>query len=311
MDWTEIEVVVKNKYEDNIVGVLYLFDIDGINIKDSRDYEDFAREKPYWVVLDDDYEKSDFINIKTYLKNDDELEENLRVLKSKIAEFEYEYNEKVVLNIDKNVKTEDWANEWKKYYKPLRIGKHFVIKPTWEDFYLKEDDLLIELDPGMAFGTGTHETTSLCLETLEKLDLKDKTVFDIGSGSGILSIGALKLGAKRVEAVDIDILGVESTEFNTKLNNVYDRMVIHHGDLVEKLNSKADVIVANILSHILVRLLENIKMFIKKDGIFVGSGIIEERYFEVEEALIKHNFEILEVNKNKDWVCVVARSNNA
>lgn len=311
MDWTEIEVVVKNKYEDNIVGILYLFDIDGINIKDSRDYEDFAKEKPYWVVLEDDYEKSEFITIKTYLKNDDELEDNLKVLKSRISEFEYEYNEKVILNVDKNVKTEDWANEWKKYYKPLRVGKHIVIKPTWESFDLKEDDLLIELDPGMAFGTGTHETTSLCLEALEKNDLKGKTVFDIGSGSGILSVGALKLGASKVEAVDIDILGVEATEYNAKLNNVYDRIVIHHGDLVEKLNSKADVIVANILAHILVRLLDNIKLFIKKDGIFIGSGIIEERYFEVEDALKKNNFEILEVNKNKDWVCVIARSKNA
>lgn len=311
MDWTEIEVVVKNKYEDNIVGILYLFDIDGINIKDSRDYEDFAREKPYWVVLEDDFEKSEFITIKTYLKNDEELEDNLKVLKSRISEFEYEYNEKIILNVDKNVKTEDWANEWKKYYKPLRVGKHIVIKPTWENYDLREDDLLIELDPGMAFGTGTHETTSLCLEALEKTDLKDKTVFDIGSGSGILSVGALKLGAGKVEAVDIDILGVEATEFNAKLNNVSDRIVVHHGDLVEKLNSKADVIVANILAHILVRLLDNIKLFIKKDGIFIGSGIIEERYFEVEEALKKHNFEILEVNKNKDWVCVIARSNNA
>ncbi len=312
MDWTEIEVVVKNKYEDNIVGILYLFDIDGINIKDSRDYEEFAREKPYWVVLDDeDFEKSEFITVKTYLKNDEELEDNLKVLKTRISEFEFEYNEKVILNIDKKIKTEDWANEWKKYYKPLRVGKNFIIKPTWEDYDLSETDLLIELDPGMAFGTGTHETTSLCLQALEKINVKDKEVFDIGSGSGILSVGALKLGAKEVQAVDIDILGVESTEYNAKLNNVSDRMVIHHGDLVDKLNSKADVIVANILAHILVRLLDDIKNFIKKDGIFIGSGIIEERYFEVEEALKRNNFEIIEVSKMKDWVCVIARSNNA
>ncbi|WP_314720495.1 50S ribosomal protein L11 methyltransferase [Parvimonas micra] len=312
MDWTEIEVVVKNQFEDNIVGILYLFDIDGINIKDSRDYEEFAKEKPYWVVLDeDDFEKSDFITVKTYLKNDDEIEENLQILQERISEFEREYNEKVILKIDSKIKTEDWANEWKKYYKPTKVGKNFIIKPTWEAYDLSENEIMIELDPGMAFGTGTHETTALCLEALEKIDLKDKTVFDIGSGSGILSVGALKLGAKKVEAVDIDILGVEATLENAKLNQVEDRIIVHHGDLCEKLNSKADVIVANILAHILVKLLDDISKFIKDEGIFIGSGIIEEKYSDVENALIKNNFEILEVNKNKDWVCVIARRKNA
>lgn len=312
MDWTEIEVVVKNKYENNIVGILYLFDIDGINISDSRDYEEFAKEKPYWVVLDEeDFVKSEFITAKTYLKNDDELEENLKLLNERISEFEKEYNEKVILKIDSKIKTEDWANEWKKYYRPTKVGKNFIIKPTWEEYDLSENEVMIELDPGMAFGTGTHETTALCLEALEKLELKDKLVFDIGSGSGILSVGALKLGAKKVEAVDIDILGVEATLDNAKLNKVEDRIIVHHGDLCEKLNSKADVIVANILAHILVKLLGDISKFIKDDGIFVGSGIIDSKYKDVEDALIENNFEILEVNKNKDWVCVIARRKNA
>lgn len=312
MDWTEIEVVVKNKYENNIVGILYLFDIDGINISDLRDYEEFAKEKPYWVVLDEeDFVKSEFITAKTYLKNDDELEENLKLLNERISEFEKEYNEKVILKIDSKIKTEDWANEWKKYYRPTKVGKNFIIKPTWEEYDLSENEVMIELDPGMAFGTGTHETTALCLEALEKLELKDKLVFDIGSGSGILSVGALKLGAKKVEAVDIDILGVEATLDNAKLNKVEDRIIVHHGDLCEKLNSKADVIVANILAHILVKLLGDISKFIKDDGIFVGSGIIDSKYKDVEDALIENNFEILEVNKNKDWVCVIARRKNA
>lgn len=312
MDWTEVEVVVKNKYEDNIVGILYLFDIDGINITDSRDFEEFAKTKPYWVVLDEeDFVKSEFITVKTYLKNDEELNSNLEILKDRIAEFENEYNEKVILKIDSKIKTEDWANEWKKYYKPTRVGEKFLIKPTWEDYNLSETDVLIELDPGMAFGTGTHETTMLCLEALEKIDIKGKKVFDIGSGSGILSVGALKLGADRVEAVDIDILGVEATLENAKLNKVEDKIIVHHGDLGEKLTSKADVILANILSHILVKLLGSISEFIKENGLFVGSGIIKEKYKEVEDALIENNFEILEVNTKKEWVCVIARRKNA
>lgn len=312
MDWTEIEVVVKNKFEDNIVGILYLFDIDGINIKDSRDFEEFAKDKPYWVVFDEEiFEKSEYITIKTYFRNDNEILENINLLKEKLNEFEREYDEKVILKIDSEFKSEDWANEWKKYYKPTRVGKNFLIKPTWEKYELSDSDIMIELDPGMAFGTGTHETTILCLEALESIDLKDKVVFDIGSGSGILSVGALKLGAKKVEAVDIDILGVEATVNNAKLNCVDDRIIVHHGDLVDKLNSKADVIVANILSHILVKLLSNISLFIKDNGIFIGSGIIEEKYIDVEKSLLENNFEILKVNRLKDWVCVIARRKNA
>jgi len=167
MDWTEIEVVVKNQFEDNIVGILYLFDIDGINIKDSRDYEEFAKDKPYWVVLDeDDFEKSEYITVKTYLKNDDELEDNLKVLQDRISEFEKEYNEKVILKIDSKIKTEDWANEWKKYYKPTKVGRNFIIKPTWEEYNLSENEVMIELDPGMAFGTGRNRG-----EHLEEIEL--------------------------------------------------------------------------------------------------------------------------------------------
>lgn len=312
MDFTKIEIVVKNKYEDNITGILYLFDIDGISIDDSRDYLEFKKTKPYWVILDeDDFLQSEYITIKTFLKNDSYLEENLKFLKEKISEFENEYNEKVILKIDINPNIGDYLNEWKKYYKPTRVGKNFVVKPTFKEYTPKDTDILIEIDPGMAFGTGTHETTILCLEALERLNIKDKKVFDIGCGSGILSIGALKLGASEVCAVDIDILAVDACMENAKLNKVFDKITILHGDLTQKLNSKADIIVSNILSHVLVKLLSDIKNFIKNDGIFVGSGIIKEKYVDVEKSLLENGFEILDVNTKKDWVCVIARRKDA
>lgn len=201
MNWTEIEIVVNNEFEDHITGILYTFDIDGINITDYRDFEEFKLTKPYWVIYDEDISivKSDDIILKTYFKNYDNICSNISDLKDMLTNFEITNNTKVKLKINSNFKNEDWANEWKKYYKPVRIGRNFIIKPTWEKYNSLETDIVIQLDPGMAFGTGTHETTILCLEAIEKLSLDDKVVFDIGSGSGILSIGAIKMGAKHVE----------------------------------------------------------------------------------------------------------------
>jgi len=241
------------------------------------------------------------------LKNDDELEDNLKVLQDRISEFEKEYNEKVILKIDSKIKTEDWANEWKKYYKPTKVGKNFIIKPTWEEYNLSENEVMIELDPGMAFGTGTHETTRMCINAIEKYMKQGDSLIDIGCGSGILSIAAAHLGAQRVIAVDLDKLAVKVSKENVELNGFSDTVDVRYGDLTEVIDEKADVIVANIIADIIAKLSENIADFMKKDGYFISSGIINDKKDFVISKLIDNNFEIVEERNDGEWNCIVCR----
>ncbi|MCG4584994.1 50S ribosomal protein L11 methyltransferase, partial [Anaerosalibacter bizertensis] len=171
----------------------------------------------------------------------------------------------------------------------------------------KEDEIIVELDPGMAFGTGTHETTSMCIRQLENHVKKDDKVFDIGCGSGILSIVAAKLGASKVIGVDLDELPVKVSKENIVLNNVQDIVDIRRGNLLNVVDERADLIVSNIIAEIIVDLIKDIKGYLNSGGIFISSGIILEKLPLVEEALKEEGFSILEVSKMKDWACVVAQ----
>jgi len=172
------------------------------------------------------------------------------------------------------VKEEDWANEWKKYFKPVRVGKNIMIKPTWEAAVLQEGDLVIEIDPGMAFGTGTHPTTVLCLEALEKYVQPEQLVYDIGTGSGILAVAAAKLGAE-VQAGDIDSLAVRIAKENISLNKVEDRVKVEAGDLGEVFIDQADIVIANIIADVIIELLPQLPSLLKPGGLFIASGIID------------------------------------
>ncbi len=189
----------------------------------------------------------------------------------------------------------DWANAWKAYYKPTKVGQRVVVKPTWEDYAMQDGDLIIELDPGMAFGTGTHETTSMCIRELEKYVNKDSKVFDIGCGSGILAIAAAKLGAKEVVAVDLDEVVVKVAKENVLENKVEKSVSVMHGNLTDVIKDKADVIVANIIADIIKILAKDVQNFMKEDAIFISSGIILDKVEEVKESLIENGFEIVEV----------------
>jgi ribosomal protein L11 methyltransferase len=204
------------------------------------------------------------------------------------------------------MKEEDWANNWKQYYKPTKIGDKIVIKPIWEEYEASENDLLVELDPGMAFGTGTHETTRMCAQALERYVKEDSVVFDVGTGSGILAIIAGKLGAKHVVGVDLDPVAVDSAKENLKFNDV-NNIEILHGNLLDVVKGKADLVVANIIAEIICILTPDVKKALDKDGIFITSGIIHDRREMVINNLEENGFEILEVNKDGEWNCIVAR----
>lgn len=199
------------------------------------------------------------------------------------------------------VPEEDWSETWKQFFKPRRIGKQFVIRPTWEEYETQEGDLEIVLDPGQAFGTGDHPTTRLCLELLDSFDLTGKTVADVGCGSGILSIGALLLGAKEVDAVDIDPLSVEVAIENAKLNGVTYRCVA--GDGFKALeHEQYDLIVSNIISAILIRLSPDASAYVKPGGHWVVSGIIKQNWPDVLEAAQRVGFTLVKNAEEDEWV---------
>jgi ribosomal protein L11 methyltransferase len=309
--WIEVKVITKSEALEPISGIFYSMDVKGVAIEDPQDILQREQGPLTWDFADLnilEYGGKAAV-VKAYFHQDEDEEKIVETIKNKInelKEFGIDVGEGKVLSVV--VKEEDWANNWKKYYKPTRIGKNMIIKPEWEHYDAKDTDLIIEMDPGMAFGTGTHETTRMCIAALEKYINKNTTVFDIGTGSGILAIAAAKLGAKEVIGVDIDPVAVDSAKANTKLNNL-DNIEILQGDLMEVVDGKAEVIVANIIAEIIIFLTDSIVKSLVKDGIFICSGIIKDKRISVEEKLKNSNFEILESNIDGEWVCIVAKYN--
>jgi ribosomal protein L11 methyltransferase len=202
----------------------------------------------------------------------------------------------------------DWANCWKKYYKPVRIGKHVVIVPMWEEFSPEVDDVVVRMDPGMAFGTGTHETTALCAELIEKYMDRGVRALDVGTGSGILAICASKLGAAKCAACDIDPIAVRTEKENAERNDCAN-IDCYVSDLlsdVKTIDGKAfDIVTANIVADIIIRLAPDVGAFIRPDGLFIASGIIDEREADVDAALTKYGLKKLAAKHEKGWCAVL------
>jgi ribosomal protein L11 methyltransferase len=204
------------------------------------------------------------------------------------------------------VDDEDWANAWKAYYKPTRVSDRLVIVPVWEDYKLQPEDLPIYLDPGMAFGTGTHPTTKLTLQLLEKYLEAGQEVIDVGCGSGILSIAAEKLGASKVLALDLDPVAVKNAQENGEQNNT--RLVtVKEGNLLQGVGTTSHVIVANILAEILQQMMYDLPRVLKPSGIFIGSGIIESKQEDVIKGLQSVGLSVIEIINEGDWVAVAAK----
>ena len=225
--------------------------------------------------------------VKAYLSATSFLAETVEEIKLAIANlvnFDINIGENIVTICE--VDEEDWATAWKKYYHPVKISERFTIVPTWEDYsQLATDELIIELDPGMAFGTGTHPTTVMCLQALEKVVKEGDTVIDVGTGSGVLSIGAAMLGAKSVHALDLDEVAVTSAKENIALNKVDDIVEVFHGNLLDTVKEPADVVVANILAEIIMTFTDDAYSIVKPGGLYVTSGIIGAKKEDVKEAL--------------------------
>jgi ribosomal protein L11 methyltransferase len=207
-----------------------------------------------------------------------------------------------------DVHEDEWAHAWKKYYKPVHVSDRMTIKPVWEEYQQKSpDEVIIEMDPGMAFGTGTHPTTILCLRALEKYLQPGDRVFDVGTGTAILSIAAVKLGAEHVLAMDLDEVAVRSAQANTELNGVDEKITVRQNNLLEGVDGPVDLVVANILAEIIVRFTDDVYRVLKPEGTFIASGIIEAKAQEVKNAMAASGLEIVETIFIDDWVAITAK----
>lgn len=299
MKYIEMIINTSKEKKDIIEGILFDYGIYTTEEVSSDLVEELDQDEKDWDFIDYPLlnSKKEIFAIKVYPESLDDAEK-----------IKVELEEKSLGNSKIEEKDdEDWANNWKKYYKPLEIGESLAIVPEWEEY--NSDRKIIKINPGMAFGTGTHESTYMCLELLEKYVKKGDEIFDIGCGSGILAIAALKLGAKRALAIDIDEKCIDASHENTKLNDVEDKMEIKKGNLLDVVKGRADLIVSNIIAEIIVDEIKNLKNHMDKDGIFITSGIIKERRQIVMDALAENGFEIIDEIEKNNWLAIVGKLN--
>lgn len=306
--WIEIRIITKSPALEPIEGIFYSLDCKGVSVEDPEDFYNTEKGPLTWDFADINVleHKGKFAVVKGYFAEEDNIPEILDYMKAKVQEIRelgIDVGEGTVEAV--KIYEEDWANNWKKYFKPSKIGEKIVVKPVWEEYQENIGDLVITLDPGMAFGTGEHETTRMCIKALEKYVKRDSTVFDVGCGSGILAIAAAKLGAKKAIGVDLDPVAVESAKENISLNNI-ENIEVLYGNLLDVVDGKADIVVANILAEIVCILTEDVSKAINKGGYFISSGIIHDRVDMVTKKLTECGFEVISVNKDGEWNCIIA-----
>ncbi|AGX05575.1 MULTISPECIES: 50S ribosomal protein L11 methyltransferase [Bacillaceae] len=311
MKWSEISIHTTNEAIEPISNILHEAGASGVVIEDPfdliKDREDQFGE--IYQLNPQDYPEEGVI-VKAYLPVNSFLGETVDEIKEAI-------NGLILYNIDiglnkvtiSEVNEEEWATAWKKYYNPVKISERFTIVPTWEDYTpVSSDELIIELDPGMAFGTGTHPTTVMCIQALERTVAQGDRVVDVGTGSGVLSIAAAMLGAEKVEALDLDEVAVKSARLNIKLNKVHETVSVSQNNLLNGVQEGADVVVANILAEVILRFTDEVAKTVKKGGRFIASGIIQQKKQQVKEAIIQAGFEIEEILQMEDWVAIIAKN---
>lgn len=310
MKWSELSIHTTHEAVEAVSNILHEAGASGVVIEDS---EEFAREREdqfgeIYALNPNDFPTEGVI-LKAYLPVTSFLGETVEEVKlaiNNLINYDINIGENVVKISEVN--EEEWATAWKKYYHPVKISERFTIVPTWETYEpVSTDELIIELDPGMAFGTGTHPTTVMCLQALEKSVKPGDYVTDIGTGSGVLAIGAALLGAKHVHALDLDEVAVRSAKINVKLNKVQNTTDVVHGNLLDTVKEPSDVVVANILAEIIMSFTQDAFKVVKEGGLYITSGIIGAKKDDVKQSLEAAGFLIEEVMMMEDWVTIISK----
>lgn len=303
MEWTEITVTVDIKDIDAAGDIAQMVVPYGIYIEDYSNLEGEVEEIAHIDLIDEDLLGKDRSKgiVHIYVSPEENPYEAVAFLSEryKSEKIEHEIN-------TSGCEEEDWLNNWKQYFNPIEVGEKILIRPTWRDKYDAKDRVVLNLDPGLAFGTGTHETTRLCLQAVEKYVNDDTKFLDVGCGSGILAVAALLLGAKKAVGVDIDEMAVKTAKENAELNNVSDEFTVLCGNLTDKIEGKYNVIAANIVADAIIMLSKDIKNFMYDDSVYIMSGIIDTRVNDVLKAL-ENDFEVTETLSDNGWYCLVAK----
>ncbi len=301
MDWTEIKITVNADDVDRAGDIAQMVVPYGIYIEDYRTLEQEAWEIARIDLIDEDLLAKDRTKgiVHIYISPEENPAEAVSFLTERLSAegIENEIDEAVCKNAD-------WENNWKKYFKPMPVGERLLIRPIWEQEYDAGNRAVLHLEPGLAFGSGTHDTTRLCLETLEKYANPGKTVLDIGCGSGILSVACLLLGADSAVGVDIDALAVKTARENGKTNGFEEpEFTVLQGSTTDKVTGKYDIIAANIVADIIIGLCGNVKDYMNPDAVFITSGIIEPREDDVLAAFAANGLEVIARHESGGWLC--------
>ncbi len=312
MQWAEVSVDTSHEATDLVSEILQELGAAGVVIEDPALLNEYIRSG-LWDYTDlKESEETEVVRVKAYWALDEELEGKLQHLAVRLDGLASNGIDKGAGAVSwKAVADEDWAETWKEFFHTEKIGAHTVIKPTWEEYEAKAGEIVVELDPGAAFGTGQHATTSLCIRALEDLVRPGMTVFDVGTGSGVLAIVAAKLGAKRVEAVDFDTVAVRVARENVRQNGAEDVVHTERSDLLKSVAGEADLIIANIIADIIVRLFGEVKGSLAAGGTMLLSGIIEDRLADVVEAAGRHGFSVEKIEQEKGWAAVIVKGGGA
>ena len=317
MEWTEVNIYTTTDGIELLCSKLEDIGIKGFAIRDSADFNEFLENKNgQWDYIDEDLMGLSECEtcVTVYLPSNSQGVDMLSAIRTMLLAMKQDDTDNLYGRLEaelSSIREEDWANNWKQYFKPIRIGERLVIKPSWEEYSDDGDRIILEIDPASSFGTGQHHTTRLCLELLEKSLDKGDRILDMGCGSGILSIGAMLLGAEDAVAVDIDENAAATAAENAAKNNIpankyhtyYDNILSDEA-LADEIDFKYDIITANIVADVLIAMKDYFVRYLRDGGTLIVSGIIEERMDEVIDALVSVGFKEPVVNVKEGWAAV-------
>jgi ribosomal protein L11 methyltransferase len=305
MKWCEVSIQTTHEATELIAEIFGDLGATGVVIEDPELVNDYITSGKWDYTDIPIATETEVVTEKAYLAVDGELEGKLQTFRQEVKALEGRgVSIAPAIITTSELADEDWSDTWKQYFHTEKPGERIVIKPSWEQYEPKEEEIVVELDPGAAFGTGTHATTSMCICELEKLVRPGMKVFDVGTGSGILSIIAAKLGARDIQAVDYDESVLKIVRENLEENQVEGIVSVVQSDLMQNIHGKADLVIANIVADIIIRLFDQLDEHLEEDGTLLTSGIIEDRIDDVINAAAAHGYGVVKRMENKGWACI-------